>query len=108
MNWFAVIIFMSHQLLANGVPVTESSLTTPGPSMLNMLAKFIEINKTIDTVIAQSPEHSRIWLNATRVPDLDNHTCKIEEEYTELVDVVDKIPYEGNFPFTNLPFSESL
>jgi hypothetical protein len=98
MKWFTVLIFLSHQLLAYGVPVTESTLSTPRPSMLNMLAKFIELNKTIDTVIEQSPEHSRnrIWLNATRSPQHANSVCKKDVELTETIEVVDKIPYEGD------------
>lgn len=75
---------------------TEGTVASPRPSMLNMLAKFIEVNKTIDTIISESPEHGKQnWFNATRRPHPEPVSiCPQEEEYTETIEVKRKVPYE--------------
>lgn len=74
---------------------TEGTFSTPRPSMLNMMAKFIEANKTIDQIISENPEHARHWFNATRKPPTDFISiCPQEEEFLEEEQEVKKIPYE--------------
>lgn len=73
---------------------TEGNLPSPRPSMLNMMAKFIEANKTIDTIISQSPEHASHWFNSTRKPHIEmTSVCPQEEEYIETIEVKQKVPY---------------
>lgn len=65
-------------------------------SMLGMLAKFIEINGTIDQVLNEKGSMTdqmlaRVWLNATERP---LGICEREEEVTEEIEVIEKIPFQ--------------
>lgn len=64
-------------------------------SMLGMLSKIIEINGTIDQVMNEGSTtesaFGRVWLNATERP---SGICEIEEEVTEEIEVIERIPYQ--------------
>ncbi|XP_070499275.1 multiple epidermal growth factor-like domains protein 10 isoform X3 [Chironomus tepperi] len=63
--------------------------------MMGMLSKIIEINGTIDQVMMEGSTtesaFGRVWLNATERP---SGICQREEEYTEEIEVIERIPYQ--------------
>jgi hypothetical protein len=92
---------LQQQVLCQGVQefftTTENSSKK---SMLGMLSKYIEINGTIEQVIKSSMTDNenvnglgRLWFNATERP-IPPGVCEREEEFTEEVIFVEKIPYQ--------------
>lgn len=94
MNQFALIIlFAQCAVLCHAYPQPDEG-EIARKSMLGMLTKYIEINGTIiDEVMKGSTTESaygRVWLNATERP---SGICEVEEEYTEEIEVTERIPY---------------
>lgn len=74
----------------------ERTPTTPSydvrPSMLNMMAKLIEQNRTIDDVVNSSTtQHNGMWLNGTQAPPI---RCEREETFIDEVTITEKVPYQ--------------
>lgn len=64
-------------------------------NMMGMLSKIIEINGTIDQVMKEGSTtesvFGRVWLNATERP---SGICELEEEFTEEIEVIERIPFQ--------------
>lgn len=96
MNQFAFVVLLAQcALLCQGHPQPEVVTEVARKSMLGMLSKYIELNGTIiDEVMKGSTTESafgRVWLNATERP---SGICELEEEYTEEIEIVEKIPFD--------------
>lgn len=63
------------------------------PSMLSMLSKIVEMNRTIDEVMkgSMTENYGGVWLNATQAP---TGLCELEETYVEEVSITDRVPYQ--------------
>ena len=74
----------------------ERTPTTPSydvrPSMLNIMAKLIEQNRTIDEFVNSSTTQNHgMWLNGTQAPPT---RCEREETFIDEVTITEKVPYQ--------------
>lgn len=93
-NYVLIIALCSTSINAN--VLMENTTPTPSPvrpSMLNIMAKFIEMNATIDAV-APTPSAHHIWLNSTQRPDNYSVLCQQQEEFNVTVTTIEREPYE--------------
>ena len=75
------------------VQPTTPNIPSARPSMLNIMAKYIEMNKTMDDVVPTPTVH-HIWLNSTQRPDNYSVLCQQEEEYNVTVTTIELVPHQ--------------
>lgn len=85
--------FCANALCQEQEIVGETANDRNRPTMLSMLSKYIELNRTIDEVMqgSMTESYGGVWLNATARP---SGLCEIEETYDEEVTITDRIPYK--------------